>query len=75
MCHNMSKEIEQLVDGKYRLLHSYLFAEFGTAGVRALKQKGNISHLVCGVGKQQSWRGTQGHILNVIPSPSPSIFP
>jgi len=66
-CHNIPKEIEHLMDGKYRLLHSYLFAELGTAGGRALKQKGNINHLVYGDGKQRSWQGTQGHILNVLP--------
>lgn len=56
------------MDGKYKLLHPYLFAELGTAGGSTLKWKGNIDLLVCTVSLCANEAGAReyGHILNMI---------
>lgn len=61
------KEIEQLMDGKYKLLHPYLFAELGTAGGITLKWKGNIGLLVCTVSWCVNEAGRGGNMISLLP--------
>lgn len=60
--HDIPKETEQLMDGKYKLLHPYLFAELGTAGGSTLKWKGNIDLLVCTVSLCANEAGGKGNV-------------
>ena len=57
---DLSKETEQLMAGKYKLLHPYLFAELGTAGGSTLKWKGNL--LVCTVSLCANEAGREGNM-------------
>lgn len=50
------------MDGKYKLLHPYLFAELGTAGGSTLKWKGNIDLLVCTVSLCANEAGGKGNV-------------